>query len=255
MLILVVGILAVLMLMATAVALLSRVELKTSRNYEIQQALEQLVEATRTYAICILEQDKFGSNGIPYDYEVLAAAGGPTSDIYPCGRTYAQLVGDDEGFDSYQNEEWLPGSESWRLFPGDYLNPQWQSGPEVPGSAARSNRTAEFFLQFIDLGGACVDLNCAGNIRGAGETHAQNQGLAAPELNLDAVIAALGGVPAVCARAVVKARYGDDDAPGLAGADDGNPLGPFGGFVPALDVNLDGAIDAASVIDGAPFSY
>jgi hypothetical protein len=122
--VLVVGILAILMLMAATLALMSRVEMRASR-YE--NTLDPLIDQVKLYCIEILEQDKWGMGNVPYtnvpySYERLAAKypspGSPPA-LYPVRTAGDGLDGDDESFDSPVNEEWLPppsgtGSQTWR---------------------------------------------------------------------------------------------------------------------------------------------
>ena len=263
-LILVIGILAVLMLMGATLALLSRVELRVSRYYETVQAIDIVAAAVQGYCASVLHDDKFGGNGLPYDYERLAAAllVNPNlidSGLYP-GRSGNDpsedgLCGDDEGFDSPAIEEWLPGTGDWRLF----NNPAWNNadliGDSTPdaiwqdakvmlgrdyGALMGRNVTAQFAVFFEDLGGKRIDINSTGNIEGtSGSQHNQSQGLTPFESSLEAVINSLGGNGAAGSLALVKERYGTDSAPGRSGEESpaSNLLGTTG-----LDFDANGVI-------------
>jgi hypothetical protein len=233
-LIIVVGVLAVLMLMAGTLALLSRLGHQMSVSYDQAQALDALTDAVQTYATGILYQDKYGADGLPYDYERQGTAYPTSAPYYPPMST--ALWGDDEGFDSF-NEEWLPGpaSDGWRMFPtttysaaswllGDYgvrvdldgdgtydemvewrpytaLDPR---GPNRYGPLTGTNLSARVSLYFEDMGGARIDINAAGNVLGN-----QNQGLTPFELNLAAVT--------VSPASLISARQGGDGPGGLTG--------------------------------------
>ena len=260
-LILVIGILAVLMLMGATLALLSRVELRVSRYYETVQAVDILAAAVQGYCASVLHDDKFGADGLPYDYEQLAAAlpGGPPTGLYPIrsGNDPSEdgLCGDDEGFDSPAIEEWLPGTGDWRLF----NNPAWNNadliGDSTPdaiwqdakvmlgrdyGALMGRNVTAQFAVFFEDLGGQRIDINSTGNIEGtSGSQHNQSQGLTPFESSLEAVINSLGGNGAAGSLALVKERYGTDSAPGRPGEE--SPASDLLGTT-GLDFDANGVI-------------
>lgn len=138
-LVIVVGLLAVLMLMAGTLALLSRVGHQMSVTRDYGQVLDGLGDAVQAYAIGILYRDKYGTDAVPYGYQV-SAAQGYTGGTYPTRAFNDNLNDDDEGFDAYINEEWLPNpgfpgtgdiaaGGGWRLFPGQpYVQALWESG-------------------------------------------------------------------------------------------------------------------------------
>ena len=68
-LVIVIGILAILTLLAATLAVISRVELRASQ-YETDDP-DELVKAIKLHVMDILARDKYGSNGVPYDYEKL----------------------------------------------------------------------------------------------------------------------------------------------------------------------------------------
>ena len=254
-LIIVVGLLAILMLLATTLALTSRVELKASQNYEAQQAVEQLAAATQAYCIDLLRKDKYGADDYPCNYEKLGNA--PTGGIYPLGGRSGWVTGDDEGFDSYLTEEWLPPSDmgeklhtdtTWRAFNdasktdnvylrdtnGDgkidtsdrlsnWLPASWILG-EGKNSLLGGEVVGQFALYFFDAGGRRLDVNSTGNTTGY-----QSQGLTPFEINLSG----LWGDSSI-----VTDRYGPDGEPGEKDFSDSNLLGHT-----ALDFNFDGVVE------------
>lgn len=211
-LIIVVGILAVLMLLGATLALTSRVELKTTENYEYRQEIDRLAEAVEQYTVDVVEADKYGSNGVPYDYEKFSRSG----DIYPARSATDNLDGDDENFDSYLTEEWLPEFNThparWRLFNGLVTSDDntdtdndarlwgsqgagyhaiWRPASWVLGGQSSDlmggEVRGEFALYFFDAGGERLDVNMTGNSTSETTPDAQNQGLSPFEIRLRAI--------------------------------------------------------------------
>ena len=263
-LIIVIGILAVLILLAATLALTARVELKATKNYRYGQALDHLQDAVELYCAEILERDKFGDDGVPYNYEKLGSATG----TYPGRTTTDGLHEDDENFDSYWTEEWLPApngaTKDWRLFNTDTndaavwdtdgdgaidddtddLEATWQPAAWVLGADAAQlmggEVSGEFALYFFDAGGSALDVNAAGNVASSGGGHSQSQGLSPFEVSLADIV---GATSAESIIAGSQGRYGANGFPGADG-DDSNLLGTSG-----LDINLDGAVDTATPIN------
>ena len=289
-LVLIVGILAVLMLLAATLALVTRMELKTSGYYEDSQSAELIVDNLEQYCKYILHRDKFGSDGWPYNYERLEASGSWTpGDDYPTGNDRATTSGgnfvfngDDEGFDSLQTEEWLPpatgSGETWRLFNPDSAGGQndaalidtnndglvedatdqhyarWLDMSQALGanygSLLGGNMQARFALRFIDLGGSRVDINATG--RPFGATGGPHGGY----LYLH-YCAADGPPPAATTQ--ITGQVSDAEATIRVSSSNGSqgtlwvePIAPFLSFVPGEEITDAGGTWSAIV--SVPFS-
>ncbi|MFP4028711.1 MAG: hypothetical protein ACLFWL_13055 [Candidatus Brocadiia bacterium] len=257
-LVIVVGLLAVLMLLAGTLAIISRVELRTSSYLQAEQNIDEFVSAIEAYCVDILQTDKFGSdaNKFQYDFEKLDAESGGTvtNPVYPCGYTYAALAGDNESFDS-PHEEWLPGAETYRMFQAStndaaikdtnndgVVNDNdakwaiWKNALNTLGSdwGGSTDQMGEFALYWVDVGGRCLDVNIAGD--------GQAQGLSAHEADLASTLESLGVSAtdaADCVTALRESRYGSDTDPGVSGDSDNDRLG---------NDHMD--FDASGVIDG-----
>ena len=269
-LVFVVGILAILMLMAATLAVLAQIEQRTSRYYEQSQALDALIVATQNLAGRYLHEDKFGADGAPYDHEKLEAL--PSADrdailtagLYPLTPTapYASLEGDDEGFD-WPGEEWLPGADAYRDFSGAANDAElfdtdgdgildvcaiWLDAEtwleRDYGAPLGQGVMVQFALYFMDAGSGRADLNSIGNLQGT-TVHRWMQGLTPYECSLEAALQAIGTAgPATTAAALIKSRYGADQVPGGLG-NDSDMLG-----VEGFDFNSDGEADYYTLPQG-----
>ena len=261
----VIALLAVLMLLAATTALLSQVELYASRNYELQETTRLLMRAVRLHAIEILHQDKFGSDGVPYNYQVLQVlvdAGGSYTDIYPCDIATNALLSDDESFDSL-HEEWVGCGQiegpPWRMFTAVDTGDGWElnwldasvalAGQNMLGGRLRG----QFWLHFWPLDGMGLDVNATANIQGAGDTHAQGQGLTPFEVHLAEAIDQVPGVGTLeaeqAARSLVQGRYGVDIRPGALEVNDSD-LWP----TLLLDINADGYLETSATDEPTEFN-
>ena len=274
-LIIVVGILAVLMLLAATLALTSRIELKASRNYEYNQMLDRLAEEVQKYCADILARDKFGTSGVAYSFEKVASA--PADGLYPRRwllGTPDGLDGDNESFDSYDTDEFLARDDggnygcteqwsmfNWRdawvadpnlgapLFADGLPCAVWKDVASILGEGntlGGTNMAGTFAVYIRDVGGARIDINGTGNIMGLGGTPIQNQGLSPFESRLYIVTNALAGSSDSRARALIGAplgRYGPAGLPGGLG-DDNNLIGTIN-----LDINGDGTVETVAIAD------
>jgi hypothetical protein len=270
-LVIVIGILAILTLLAATLAVISRVELRASR-YERDDP-DQLVEAIKLYLTEELQRDKYGMNEVPYDYERLASVhGSPTSSIYPNRYMGDQLKGDDEGFDSFQ-EEWTltnpraTASQDWKWFTdvrttnirdtrnnvklvdttGDGVIDGNDAFTAIRNDASLLptwTGSGEYSLIVYDLN-ARASINDHGNLMDrsdpADPVFASTSGLYREEVNLPAIIRYLNGDDPTAATnangGLVAQRYGSDGRPGDANVDESNLRGTGD-----LDYNLDAMI-------------
>jgi len=268
----VVGLLAVLMLLAATAALLSRVELHASRNYESRASTEFLRDAVRKYAIQILHDDIYGADGVPYNYKVLydVLGGAPGDGLYPANASVNNIPGDNEAFDSL-HEEWVGCGQTvgpdWRLFRADEVvvdgvtlwRPVWLDGSVALGrdTLLAGRLKGQFWLHFWGFDAMGLDVNATGNLHGLEEDgwHAQCQGLTPCEINLALAIQdvltrdGLPGDASAAAAALsvvsfVSGRCGLDGGPGIISVDDAN----LWGGVP-LDVDLDGVLETGPTTD------
>jgi len=183
-LIVVVGVLAILMLMAGTLALASRVGYKMSVSYGHAESLDIVLQGVESYCVDTLYQDKYGNyDGYPYSYEAGAA----------------NLVENDENYD-WPGEEWLDydtyttggwnsGAYGVRVDTDadgtwDEMAP-WQPynvNRAMPGGQYGSlngiSIAARMAIHFQDLGGR-VDISSTGNW-----DRDQNQGLTPFEIAL-----------------------------------------------------------------------
>ena len=283
-LVLVVGILSVLMLLAATIALVSRMELKTSGYYEDSQSAELIVDNLEQYCKNILHQDKFGSDGWPYNYERAEAEGLSLWNTDYTRSTGDNLNGDDEGFDSLVTEEWLPpadgSGQTWRLFNPDPSGGQndaalidttgdgkvvdgedthyarWLDMSQALGanygSLLGGNMQARFALRFVDLGGARVDINATGKYLGAsGTAHGGYDYLhyCAEEGTTPSAGTQITGEVSE-AEAIIR----DTDPDGSEGTLWVDPVSPYLSFVPGEEISEAGGGGGWSAIVSMPHS-
>lgn len=253
-LIIVVGMLAILMLMAATLALMTRMGYKMSVSYSRAQLLDVMTRAVESYCVNVVSVDKYGLDGVPYNYEA--------------GRAPSDGTANDENYD-WPGEPWLPGaeSESWRRFPcRPYNDVDWASGAyglriDTDGGRfpdymvlwladtaiqeysrlAGSDITARFAVYFEDMGGSRIDINAAGTVGGH-----QNQGIGPFELALASLAVPLPGDMDAAAAGLVSGRLGPNSVAGATGSESGNTA-VYDERIPDLvDKDADGDVNPSS---------
>ena len=244
-LVIVVAILAILMLMASTLALLARLELRASKLYESDQAMDAILMGVQKRCVDLLHEDKFGGDGFAYNYqklEIYDHGGQQLGDVlddgvYPPREASDGLEGDDESFDSLYTEEWadrlrdptsgqpVQETEDFRLFckgqnadndldlDGDGINDAiWLDAEDFLdrnyGALAGQRVKAQVALRFMDVGGSRADINAIGNLldtTGADPLHAWSQGLCPYESSLEEALLRAGVAPRSKAEATARA--------------------------------------------------
>lgn len=235
-LIIVVGVLALLMLMAGTLALMSRMSYRMGVTHRYSQSGRLVGAAVESYVIEILYHDKFGADGILYNNDPGNATWGDWDEAYD-GAHEPWIAGSAHpspwfprtaytaaGWASGDYGLWIDGNDNGVRDAADWMVP-WRAfdfmaraaGGEY-GDLTGLNVRARISPYIEDIGGARVDLN---NFGSPGDS--QCQGLTPYEAALREVGFAGAPLGGAAANALANQRYGPGGYPGTSG-DDNNHI-------------------------------
>ncbi len=203
-LILVLGILAVLVVLATTFAFNMRLEQKAARNYLDAITTDCIARAGVEYAIALLRNDRDSGNA------------------YDCY--------DDSWSTSFRDKDTPTNNE---------VDNDGDGNPDsvwIPIKDAMNNLIGAYAIYVVDECGK-MDINYSGNIVSATSEHASNDGVSTFEIDLLALDSI--GLSNSDAADIAKYRYGGNE-PGASGDDNGYATGIY---TDLIDNDGDGTID------------
>lgn len=171
-LIICVGVLAILMMFGATLALLARVEVRASLTSGNTTQGELAAQGLLTYSMWVLNVDKYGGDGIPYNYDKSGAAIALPALPYKIWDVGIDRRWVDEGFD-WNGEEFAIGADpsTYALFNTaltidftDAVNCKVLNAGSDFLPCLSDGQTIEFCLSFFPIGGARCDVNCTGNL-------------------------------------------------------------------------------------------